>query len=83
MSDVMFYGVLRMPYEMAMEGEISRIQFYGRAQQAADRVERAEAELNAARALLREILDLGEVHYEAADKVRAYLDACDTLEGKS
>lgn len=39
-------------------------------------------DLNAARALLREILDLGEVHYEAADKVRAYFDACDTLEGK-
>ena len=34
-----------------------------------------QAELNAARALLREVLD--ELHYEAKDKVRAYLDACD------
>ena len=32
-------------------------------------------ELNAARALLREVLS--ELHYEAKDKVRIYLDACD------
>lgn len=43
MSDVMFYGVLRMPYEMAMGDEMSRRQFYARAQEAADRVEKAEA----------------------------------------
>lgn len=42
MSDVMLFGVLRMPYEMAMESEISRLQFYGRAQEAADRLEAAE-----------------------------------------
>lgn len=45
MSDLMLFGVLRMPYEMAMSGEISRIQFYDRAQQAADRIEKLEAEL--------------------------------------
>lgn len=80
MSDVMFYGVLRMPYEMAMEGEISRIQFYGRAQQAAERVERAESELNAARALLREVVDMvsSEEYNDTIRKADAYLDACDT-----
>ena len=79
MSDVMFYGVLRMPYEMAMEGEISRIQFYGRAQQAAERVERAESELNAARALLREVVDMvsSEEYNDTIRKADAYLDACD------
>ena len=83
MSDVMFYGVLRMPYEMAMADEISRIQFYGRAQQAADRVERAESELNAARALLREVheegnLDAGDqVSTELDNRIYSYLDACD------
>jgi hypothetical protein len=40
----MFFGVLRMPYEMAMSNELSRIQFYSRAQEAADRVEKLEAE---------------------------------------
>jgi hypothetical protein len=69
MSDVMFYGVLRMPYELAMSDELSRKQFYSRAQEAADRAEVAEkriAELEAALAScychtaehLAEILDL-------------------------
>jgi hypothetical protein len=47
----MFYGVLRMPYEMAMDGEISRWQFWQRAQEAVERVAKAEArvaELSAA-----------------------------------
>ena len=38
MSDTMFFGVLQMPYEMAMSGEISRIQFYGRVQEAVKRI---------------------------------------------
>lgn len=39
MSDVMLFGVLKMPYEMAMESELSRIQFYQRVQQLVARVE--------------------------------------------
>ena len=46
MSDVMLYGVLRMPYEMAMADEMSRFQFYQRAQQALDRLEVAEARVD-------------------------------------
>lgn len=42
MSDLMFYGVLRMPYEMAMGSELSRLQFHGRVQEALGRLERAE-----------------------------------------
>lgn len=42
MSDLMLYGVLRMPYEMAMASELSRRQFYSRVQEAADRLEKAE-----------------------------------------
>ena len=38
MSDVMLFGVLRMPYEHAMSDERSRRQFYQRAQEAADRL---------------------------------------------
>lgn len=43
MSDVMLFGVLRMPYEMAMGNALSRRQFWQRAQEAADRLEAAEA----------------------------------------
>lgn len=56
MSDVMLFGVLRMPYAMAMEGEISRRQFYGRAQEAADRLVRAD---DALRRLRDGLNDLG------------------------
>lgn len=42
MSDIMLYGVLRMPYELAMSDEISRLQFYQRAQEAVDRLEACE-----------------------------------------
>jgi hypothetical protein len=45
MGDVMLYGVLRMPFDMAMGGEIARRQFYSRAQEAARRLEAAEARL--------------------------------------
>ena len=41
----MLYGVLRMPFDMAMGGEIARRQFYSRAQEAARRLEAAEARL--------------------------------------
>jgi hypothetical protein len=42
MSDVMLYGILRMPYEMAMNDELSRWQFYQTAQQALNRMVIAE-----------------------------------------
>jgi hypothetical protein len=45
MSDVMLFGVLRMPMEMAMADDLSRMQFYQRAQQAADRIEELERHL--------------------------------------
>ena len=38
MSDTTIIGVLRMPYELAMEGDLARIQFHARAQEAADRI---------------------------------------------
>lgn len=42
----MLLGVLRMPLDMAMGDELSRLQFHGRAQEAADRIEQLEAELD-------------------------------------
>lgn len=45
MADVMLYGVLRMPFDMAMGGEFAQRQFYTRAREAARRLEAAEARL--------------------------------------
>ena len=45
MGDVMLYGVLRMPFDMAMSGYLSQRQFYDRVQEAARRLEAAEARL--------------------------------------
>lgn len=39
MIDVMLFGVLKMPYEMAMASELSRIQFYQRVQELVARFE--------------------------------------------
>lgn len=38
MSDLIFYGGLSMPLELAMADDLSRIQFHGRAQQAVARM---------------------------------------------
>jgi len=43
MSDTMLFGVLRMPYELAMSTELSRRQFHDRAQQACDALEAMQA----------------------------------------
>jgi hypothetical protein len=45
MSDVMLHGILRMPFEMAMENIVSRYQFYQTAQQALDRMVIAEKQV--------------------------------------
>ena len=48
MGDVMFFGILRMPYNMAMANEISRHQYWQSVQQAADEIERLREALNEA-----------------------------------
>jgi G:T-mismatch repair DNA endonuclease (very short patch repair protein) len=45
MSDVMLHGILRMPFEMAMNDIVSRYQFYQTAQQALDRMVIAEEQV--------------------------------------
>ena len=42
MSNVMFYGILKMPFEMAMNDKISQYQFYQTVQQAVARLEKIE-----------------------------------------
>ena len=46
-TGIMMRGVLRMPYEMAMDSELSRRQFYDRAQQAMDEIESLRTQLSA------------------------------------
>lgn len=50
MSDLMLTAVLSMPYDMAMADDLSRRQFYDRAQQALEVIERLTAERDEARA---------------------------------
>ena len=57
MSDLMLFGVLRMPQDLAMADEFSRHQFYDRAQQAADRLEHLQA---TARAVIAAFEALGQ-----------------------
>lgn len=49
MSEVMLFGVLRMSYELAMSNELTRRQFYDRAQEAVDMIGRLQADLSDAR----------------------------------
>ena len=39
MTDTMLFGVLKMPFEMAMKDEISRLQYYARVQELVGRFE--------------------------------------------
>jgi hypothetical protein len=76
-SDLMIQGVLRMPYEMAMESELSRIQFHDRAQQAAN-----ELEANAATiARLEDRLELWPVDPATGefDKSMKLGESCDGI----
>ena len=54
MSDTMLLGVLRMPYNIALDTEIGRIQYYQRGLQAADEIEKQRAENERLRAELKE-----------------------------
>lgn len=47
MSDIMLFGVIDMPYELAMGDEISRLQFYQRAQDMSKRLKLAESAITA------------------------------------
>lgn len=80
MSDMMLFGVLGMPFEMAMGDELSRVQFWQRAQQAATRIqsdagriaelERQNAELRQDRtSALNRISNLMDMSEAAKEKI--------------
>ena len=60
MSDVMFYGILRMPIEMAMNDSLSRFQFYQTVQQALERIQRIEEENKKLKEFVTPILTHGD-----------------------
>lgn len=55
MSDIMLNAVIQMPYEMAMKDELSRRQFYERANQALNERNSKEAEIERLRMALTEL----------------------------
>jgi len=72
MSDVMFFGILEMPYDMAMETELSRSQFYDRVQDAVARIKTAEQKVEEQ---AKEIESL-QCRLELADmRINALVDA--------
>lgn len=64
MSDLMLFAVLEMPYDMAMESELSRRQFYSRVQTL---VARVKSQDKAQEALLKACDDVMR-HIEAAHR---------------
>jgi hypothetical protein len=65
MSDLMLTAVLSMPYDMAMADDLSRRQFYDRAQQALEEIERLTTERDELRRQLAE-LTAAAIRYDAA-----------------
>lgn len=62
MSDIMLNAVIQMPYEMAMQSELSRRQFYERANQALN-------ELNAKAAEVERMCEAVKDYLQAQDAV--------------
>jgi predicted DNA-binding protein YlxM (UPF0122 family) len=60
MSDVMLFGVLEMPYEMAMASELSRRQFYDRVRDATKALRDQEAEIG----MLQDVADTNAELYQ-------------------
>lgn len=56
MSDIMLRGVIQMPYEMAMQSELSRRQFYERANQALNELNAKAAEVERMREAVKDYL---------------------------
>jgi hypothetical protein len=56
MSEVMLEGVLKMPYEMAMANDLSRQQYYSRAQEALRKIEEFEKVCDTAYVVVGELL---------------------------
>ena len=54
MTDTMLFGILKMPFEMAMKDEISRLQYYARVQELVGRFEAQQKAEPVAHVLFRQ-----------------------------
>ena len=78
MSDLMLFGVLRMPHELAMADELSRRQYWERGQQAADEIEQLQAENKRQQIMLNHLGD----QQDYIDKLEKVLEAAnEVIEG--
>ena len=55
MSDVMMFGIAKMPYELAMSDELSMRQFYANTQRLVAALEAAQAEVERLEKALKDI----------------------------
>ena len=58
MSDVMLYGILSMPYEMAMSDELSRFQFYKTVQRLLEKDSQQQAEIEKLRSWVEMLVEV-------------------------
>ena len=91
MGDVMLFGVLRMPYDMAMADEFTRYQYHQRGLQAADAIEALQAQLAEARDKARSVADAydranpmrtADIHRDGCDCLRCAVDAIRAMKGE-
>ena len=67
MSDLMLYGILNMPFEMAMNDIQSRFQFYKTVQRLLEKDIKQQYEIEALHQILK---------YEGVEVSQDYLDEC-------
>ena len=72
MSDVMMFGIAQMPYEMAMDDEISRRQFYANTQRLVAALEAAREDARAVYAKIPQLPVTPETCAQATDAFTAF-----------
>lgn len=77
MSEVMRTGIIRMPYDMAMQSELSRRQFYDRAQSLLTELEEAEQTIQDQSMIIKDALETIEAMLKANKKLADHLDVDD------
>lgn len=76
MGDVILFGVLRMPYELAMSDELSRRQFHRRASEAADIIERQRDEIGQLRSDIGDREQRHDRQIQITKDLKAEIERC-------
>lgn len=75
MSDIMLNAVIQMPYEMAMNDELSRRQFYERANQAMNERNAKAAEIERLRKALEFVAEIYDDEKSSGENAMAAYEA--------